>query len=178
MDKVRQTLSEMLEDRGFDGSSIPTIDPDDEECHFFVKHKDTPQRVGLMYICAKVGIKAVKQVEEMLNEVESFILIYGNAVTPSAKAYIDSAHLCIELFHKKELMFNVTKHSMVPKHEIIDKQTKLQLCTEHKVSEKQFPRILKTDPVARYLGLKPGQLVKITRPSETAGTFCSYRICT
>ena len=41
----------------------------------------------------------------------------------------------------------------------------------------QFPDISRFDPVARAIGLRPGQLCKITRYSKTAIETFYYRIC-
>jgi DNA-directed RNA polymerase subunit H len=39
----------------------------------------------------------------------------------------------------------------------------------------QFPYILSTDPVAKEIGARPGDLIRVTRKSETAGSSTYYR---
>lgn len=84
-----------------------------------------------------------------------------------------------QVFLLKELQFNVTKHILVPKHEIIKDASEVQkIMKEMSVTHlSQFPIILKSDPVSKWLWAKSGDLIRITRPSETSGIYIAYRHC-
>ena len=83
-----------------------------------------------------------------------------------------------QLFDIDKLMYNVTKHSMVPAHEVLSADEKADLLKKYNlVSDGQLPLIMKTDPVAKYHGLTTGQVCRIIRSSETHGVYKSYRLC-
>jgi DNA-directed RNA polymerase subunit H (RpoH/RPB5) len=73
----------------------------------------------------------------------------------------------ISIFLGDNLLFNCTKHFLVPKHVLLTEDEKTQLLKES--GEKNFvgrlPKIFDTDPIARYFGAMPGQIFKITRES-------------
>jgi DNA-directed RNA polymerase subunit H (RpoH/RPB5) len=69
----------------------------------------------------------------------------------------------------------VTDHVLVPKHEIVSEEEKKQILTRYNATEDQFPFLFSTDPVAREIGAKPGNMVKISRISDTAGEATYYR---
>jgi DNA-directed RNA polymerases I, II, and III subunit RPABC1 len=80
-----------------------------------------------------------------------------------------------EYFNLKELVVNITKHELVPKHQLIGNDEIKALLQRYRVKLTQLPKILVTDPVAKYYGLKRGAVVKILRISETAGVYVTYR---
>lgn len=75
-----------------------------------------------------------------------------------------------------EKKFNILEHVLVPKHEILSEQEKEELLRKLKVKPEQLPVLLSTDPVAVAIGAKPGDIVKITRESPTAGISIAYRL--
>jgi DNA-directed RNA polymerase I, II, and III subunit RPABC1 len=113
------------------------------------------------------------------------ILILKRGITPFAKRILQemasqstplASRRLIELFEQEELLVNITEHIFVPKHVLLSDLEKQALLRKYKLKDTQLPRIQQIDPVARYYGLSKGQVVKIIRPSETAGRYVTYRL--
>ena len=71
--------------------------------------------------------------------------------------------------------FDVRKHVLVPKHEILSAEQAKAVLDQFKVVPHQLPLIKNSDPVAKAIGAKPGDVLKITRDSQTAGRAMAYR---
>ena len=78
----------------------------------------------------------------------------------------------------KRLQFNILNHILVPMHRIISEQEVELIMAKYNITNKnQFPDISRFDPVARVIGLRPGQICHIIRPSKTSIKANYYRIC-
>ncbi len=71
--------------------------------------------------------------------------------------------------------FKVSTHFLIPKHELLTKEEAAQVLARYNSSPSQFPYIQSNDALAKEIGAKPGDFVRITRRSETAGTSTYYR---
>lgn len=69
----------------------------------------------------------------------------------------------------------VPNHALVPKHEIIPKQEAEAVLEKYNCKPTELPLIFVNDPAILGLGVKPGDMIKITRKSPTAGESLYYR---
>lgn len=70
----------------------------------------------------------------------------------------------------------VLDHELVPEHVILNKEEVNELLSKYNISLNQLPKIKASDAVIQIIGAKPGDVVKIIRPSLTAGKSVYYRL--
>jgi DNA-directed RNA polymerase subunit H len=69
----------------------------------------------------------------------------------------------------------VPNHVYVPKHEIMIKKDAQKVLDEFNCKPTELPLIFVTDPAILGLGVKPGDMIKITSKSGPAGESIYYR---
>ena len=147
-----------------------------------VAHNDDPTDQMFVFFPddPKIGIKTIKTYCTRMQEenITRAIIVVQQGMTPSAKqSLVDmQPKYILEQFLESELLINITEHELVPEHVVMTTEEKQELLTRYKLKDNQLMRIQQGDPVARYFGLKRGQVVKIIRSSETAGRYISYRL--
>ncbi|KAK0156242.1 DNA-directed RNA polymerases I, II, and III subunit RPABC1 [Merluccius polli] len=197
--KIRKTIMQLCHDRGYlvtQDELDQTLDefksqfgdkpsegrPRRTDLTVLVAHNDDPTDQMFVFFPEepKVGIKTIKMYCQRMQEenITRAIIVVQMGMTPSAKqSLVDMApKYILEQFLQQELLINITEHELVPEHIVMTKEEVTELLARYKLKESQLPRIQAGDPVARYFGLKRGQVVKIIRPSETAGRYITYRL--
>ncbi|KAK7533047.1 RNA polymerase Rpb5, C-terminal domain-containing protein [Phyllosticta citribraziliensis] len=156
--------------------------PGDEMRHKLYNPKKPTETLGNCWVefngDSNIGVAHIRKFGHYLNNNNFAVGIYITSVpvTGSAQKIIPSLlPLVMETFMEQDLLVNITHHELVPKHVLLSAEEKAALLQRYRLKESQLPRIQQGDPVARYLGLRRGQVVKIIRKSETAGRYASYR---
>ncbi|CAM9366901.1 unnamed protein product [Ectocarpus sp. 4 AP-2014] len=196
--RIRQTCMKMLEKRGY--NVLPEHvsmtseaflqqygpEPNRHDLTLLVEKVDDPMDQIFVFFPddEKVGVKPIRSYSEKMleEEVKRAIIVIKGGITPFARSAIQE--LCaqrevqVEDFKDAELMLDITEHTLVPEHQVLSSEQKAELLKRYKLKDTQLPRIQSTDPVARFFGMQQkGQVCKITRPSETAGRYVTYRLC-
>ena len=85
----------------------------------------------------------------------------------------------IVLLSLDRLQFNILNHQYVPSHTILSDDKVGEMMKTYNVMEKsQLPDISRYDPVALAIGMRPGEVCSIDRPSKSAISSLYYRVCT
>ena len=119
-----------------------------------------------------------KQVQQLKDtDTLIFVICYGERIH-NTHIQIEKQLVNCQLFHISQLLFNITKHKYVPKHELLSIDEIVELKKNVSIfSTTQLPTIKDTDPVARYLNMKNGDVCRIHRPSPSTKIHICYRVC-
>jgi len=122
-----------------------------------------------------IGISYVRELKEMVDKegASKGILVGDGKYTYSARS--SSEELGIELIPPTMPTFDIFEHELVPIHEIVSQEELAELVKKYHAEPYQFPWIKVNDPISIILGAKPGDVLRITLDSETAGKSISYR---
>jgi DNA-directed RNA polymerase subunit H len=64
----------------------------------------------------------------------------------------------------------------VPEHEVLSEEEVEEILKRYNITKGQMPKILASDPMAKKVKAKPGDVIRIKRESKTAGKSIFYRV--
>ncbi|KAH7679304.1 DNA-directed RNA polymerase protein [Dioscorea alata] len=189
---ARRTLLEMLFDRGYAVSVTQMAmtlsefretygeSPDLDRLRIPASLISKPSNKILVIFCGpeKVKLPFIRGIYNQLiqeNLTRLILVLQSKATSKARDAIKEIFRFKVETFQITELLVNITKHVLKPKHDVLIEEEKQALLKKYNVEESQLPRMLLTDAIARYYGLEKGQVVKVTYDGELTGNHVSYR---
>ena len=187
MAKVRAslvTLREMLVDRGLDvGEFVDIDDVVSRSANQQVLSFDLPScDIRIVYCLGQKynnrDVKKVLNEQSAASNVNHAILVTqesptsGSQVLTTDKPQIKS----YEVFKLTTLCSNISKHALQPKFELMTEAEVQELLEKSSTKRKKLPAILTEDPMAKYYGLKPNDVVRIVRKTPNGESYY-YRCC-
>ena len=183
--KVRKTLLEMLEDRKYKISDeIKNLNLQ----HFMAKYENDDIDIVLdnIYVkffeepksFAKNDLKNIHKdiIEEHGNSINILIIIKDKIASAVNNELSKDIYYNTEIFTHNQLIFNITKNYLVPKHILLTEDEKQEVYKKYNMKNNdKFQQILVSDPIAKYYAMKVGDLCKIIRSSPSSGIGISYR---
>lgn len=197
--KSRKNILEQLENRGFNISEYDNFGINEihnlsikKQLDMLVSNDDTNSKVYIKYHLAKNlmpthiynTITDLFDIENILkHKTDQLIFIIKSEPNDTLidlmeQIYIND-NVFITIFNIERLQFNILNHKLVPKHRILNDVEKKIFEDKYNIQDtkNQIPLISRFDPVAMAIGMRPGDICEITRPSKTAIDTLYYRIC-
>lgn len=129
-------------------------------------------------------IESLYNVNELLSKENGDELILIIPSEPNEKIVKTIEHIyhhdniMVRIIYMKRLLFDIREHSLVPRHILLSKEQTEDVMKQYNIMHSsQFPEISRFDPVAQAIGMRPGDVCEIIRPSKTAIQSKYYRYC-
>lgn len=161
-----------------------------------LKNEETGKKIVIKYKLDNKMPSNVKKLTTQINEIyenyeltkkDCLILLYNDFINlrddKSKKMikYVNNLWLnnkFVQVYGLMNFKFNISEHIFVPHHEIIYDKTKIKsILDSYFTTIDKLPKIKREDPMAKYIGARPGDLVYIKGLNETVGLIDKYRVC-
>ena len=121
--------------------------------------------------------------EDILTKGDDLIIIINDepneTIEKTLRHIWEQDKIFVNVISMKRLQYNILEHALVPPHTVLSKEDALAVRVKYNImTDKQMPDISRFSPVAQLIGIRPGDICKIVRPSKTAIETEFYRICT
>ena len=122
------------------------------------------------------------QIESILTKNDTLIVIVNDepndTIVDRMKYLYDHDGIFIVMHNIARLQYNILKNDLVPYTEILEDTQVDELKKEYNLKDiYQLPEISRFDPHALAICLRPGQVCKLKRKSNTAMNYLYYRVC-
>ena len=194
--KSRENILQLLKKQGYNVDNYSGVSINEVHSMFQEKQMDMlvesneGKKAYIKYHLAKrltapniyEYIEDLFNLEAVLKKSDDLIIIIKDEPNDSLikilKNIWEREKVFITVFNIERLQFNILNHILVPEH-IVLKDSEMESVKNkyHIKHDKQIPDISRFSPVALALGIRPGQMCKIIRPSRTAINSNFYRIC-
>ena len=149
--RILRTCDEMLKDRGC--AAVSWCEEEVEGGILFLRGRGGEEVDVFLLSEPKVGVKQARAILDKSGE-RNVVLVSLEGATPFTKKECEGR--TVQFMLARDLCVNVTKHSLVPTHTMVDSPPP-------NMSVEQLPRILDTDPIVQYYRWPIGSVVKVCR---------------
>jgi len=189
--KVSNTVLEMLSDRGYIVPDIENISFEEfvikynnKNIDIFIDNEIKKEKAYIHFHneiknFSKNDLKNIMQniISKYNDQNINLILILREKENSAiSKELSKDTYKNVEIFLRKNMVFNVTKHVYVPKHIILTKDEEKEVLEKYYTTKGKLPKMPKSDPIAKYYGMKSEQVCKIIRKSPEVGEYIYYRV--
>lgn len=121
-------------------------------------------------------------IENVLTKEDTLIVIIddepNDTIITKIKYLYEKDGIFVVIHNLKRLQYNILKHKLVPSCFVLDKKQTEELFQTFNIKDSmQLPEISRFDPQALMMCLRPGDVCKFVRNSNTAMEYNYYRIC-
>lgn len=142
------------------------------------------ERLSVVVRAEKLSVHSVRDAASSASArgAATLLVLVGAAPTAPVRFAISEVEratgLVVEVFTVGEMQIDVLGHELQPVFRALAESEVRALLAGRRVKLTQLPRILSSDPCARYLGARRGTVLCITRRPESANELVTYRVVT